>query len=193
VSARLFLFYQPTARKREQLPELSAYTERHLFGRPHVGRPSPDFASTEARPDSFSRTYTPTRLNPRLGLLKRRHAAVCSYSERLGNEGWTKERHRGSANEAAPALPRTGAASRIVIMLSDLSIRPGKAITGCPVGLARRRGSRFRSSLSPLAFWLIQSPSQIAAASRSHRSALRICTTVPTTLAGRADSAALHY
>jgi hypothetical protein len=56
VAGRLFLFYPPTARKREQLPELSACTEGYLFGRPHVGPPSPVFASTQARPDSLSRT-----------------------------------------------------------------------------------------------------------------------------------------
>jgi len=45
-TGRLFLFYQPVARKRGQLPELFAWTERRLVGRPHVGPPSPGFANT---------------------------------------------------------------------------------------------------------------------------------------------------
>ena len=46
ITGRLFLFYQPVARKRGQLPELFAWTERRLVGRPHVGPPSPGFANT---------------------------------------------------------------------------------------------------------------------------------------------------
>src|SRR4029078_1346464 len=63
VAGRVFLFYQPSARKREQLPELSPWTEGCLFGPPHIEPSSPGLASTQARQDSSPRTLLQLNLN----------------------------------------------------------------------------------------------------------------------------------
>jgi hypothetical protein len=84
VAGRLFLFYPPSARKREQLPELSAWTEGCLFGPPHVEPSSPGLASTQALQDSLPRTLL-QQLELRLGFLKRWRAAVVVISSRGSN------------------------------------------------------------------------------------------------------------